>query len=408
MSDARARVSSLVVAAGILLLISATWSAFTVRDTAFPSLLVDPWGDYSAVYLPHWESRPEAVRPGDQLVAINGAPVDRAHPHFIADDVAAAAQSSTEVSLVFNRAGAPIAWKGRSRRLDTFDVWWLFGVYSLLGAVFLWAGALALRFATRHPAGLAFSFTAITGFTFFTTFFDYNAGRWLTPLFAVSIVWLIAGLLWLACVYPGPLTRARGAQNAARATVAALLVIGVISGASTALRIDLRFIRVLHNSLMAPALLLLAASMLLRWRRANDAERREVSAAMWGLIVTPALLALLLVALFVARSDWLHVLLPLSALVVPASVGWTVLRTDVFSTNAVVQPRVLWVPAALFGLVVGGSLWALSGLEARWGALLAASCALIVAVAIDVALERALFRSRGSFRPLVEKLAQDV
>lgn len=405
MTTRRDRAFWLVVAAGVSLLALTACSALAVRDTAFPSLLVDPWGDYSAVYLPHWKTRPEGVRPGDPLVFIDERAVDRITPHFVADDVTLAAQSSPSVSLTFQRGDERIAWTGISRRLDHFDVWWLFGVYALLGSIFLWAGALALRFATQHPAGAAFSFIALTGFVFLTTFFDYNAGRWLTPLFATGIFWLIPGLLWLAFVFPRPFNLSPLAHRLVRFTLGTLLVIGLISGICTALRIDARFLRILHNTLMAPALLVLAGSMVLRWRRAGATERREISAAMWGLIVTPSLLAVLLVSLFVARSEWLHLLLPLSGLVVPASVGWTVLRTDVFSTNAVVQPRVLWVPAALLALVVGGSAWAISGLTTPWGFVLAAAIATIVAAAVFVGLERTLFSSRGSFRPLVESLA---
>lgn len=401
----RTRIARVAPWLGGVLVAAAAWSAWDVRDASFPSLFVDPWGDYSVVLLPHWKAHPDGLRPGARLASIDGRDVEPRTGAFLSDDLAAAASAAPSLVLTFHQGDETFRWEGATRRYGVLEAWWFFGLYALFGCVFLWAGVLTLRFATHHATATAFSFLALTGFVFLVTFYDYNSRRALSPLLATSVFWLIPGVLWLAAVFPRPFTTSPTARALGRSLLGVLLVLGLGSGVCTALRLDVRFFRLLHNTLMVPALLLLAVSMAWRWWRSDGAERREVSAALWGVLVTPAVLAVLLLFLLLAQAEWLHLVLPLAGLVVPASVGWSVLKTDVFDTNAVVHPRLLAVPSAALGAVVGGSVWAVSGLPLPWGALLALVVAVLTGLALNAALERSLFLSRRSFQPVTEALA---
>jgi signal transduction histidine kinase len=393
-----------VLVVSAVLLVAATWSALSVVGRPFPSLLVDPWADYSVVYLPRWHGLPKDVRAADRLLRIDGVPVVRPANGFPAEELDLAARAERPLHLEFQHGDTLVSWKGAPLRFVASDVWWLFGLYALLGTLFLWAGWLTLTSGVRRAAGWAFALVSIDAFLFLTTFFDYHSRRALSPVFATASFWLLPSLLLLATVFPRPPRWSPSLQRVVTALFGALFAAGLVSGLCTALAIDWRPLRLFLNALLVPMLLSLAVAVLGRVRSADPAVRREVRASVWGLVVTPVVMAGLVLQSVTTDAVWLHLLLPLTGLFVPASVGLAVLRADVFATGAIVHRRQIAFPVVVVGLVVAGSIAAL--LERPWGEawLLGLPWGVLVSVTVWVVANRLLFPSRVSFRPLMEAL----
>lgn len=370
----------------------------------FASLLVDPWADYSVVYLPRWHGLPTDVRAADRLLRIDGSPVARPSQRFPANQLDEALRRERPLQLDFQRGEHVVSWVGAPMHFVASDVWWLFGLYALLGSLFLWAGWLTLTSGVRRAAGWAFALVSVDAFVFLTTFFDYHSRRVLSPLFAASSFWLLPSLLLLATVFPRPPAWSPRVRRVVTAGFVALFVAGLVSALCTALAVDWLPLRLFLNALLVPMLLALAVAVLARVRSADLAVRREVRASLWGLVVTPVVMAGLVLQSVTTDAIWLHLFLPLAGLFVPASVGFAVLRADVFATGAIVHRRQVAFPVAVVGLVVAGSIGAL--LERPWleAFLLGLPWGALVSMALWAAVNRVMFPSRVSFRPLMESL----
>lgn len=395
-----------VLITGLGLLLVATALAVRSVGRPFPSLLVDPWADYSAVFLPDWLPQ-QGMLATERLLTIDGVPVERGGRDFPAralDDAAAKAQP---LDLVFDHAGTPHHWTPASRRVQGADVWWLFGLYATLGSLFLWAGWLSWRSGTRGPADLAFAFISVDAFLFLCSFFDYHVTRELSPVFALSSFWLAPSLLLLALAFPRIPAWAlrRPARRALGLAFAALFLAGIASAIATVFRLDLRPLRQLLNVTLPLCLLVLGVTMVGRFLSGEATTKRALRPALWGVGALPIFLAVFSLLADFFGVVWMQVVLPLAGLFVPASIGVSVLKTDVFGTSAIVRPSTLVVPVLLVSVAVGGSAGALSQVAWPQVLLVVLGWALGTGALLWFALSRYVFRSRTSFRPVLERLS---
>jgi len=406
----------LVLTVGLIGLTSAL--AFRSHDEVIPSLLVDPYGDFSTVHLPEWGTNLLPLTVGDRVVGIEGEPLVASRPVRRADALErelAARYRRGERSVVLDFEGPSGTKSVRLplRRLGSRAIAAFYGVYAGMGALLLWSGFYVSRVAGRRAAARAYLAMSVVSFVFLATFLDYHTTRVLVPLWAASSGGLVVSLFFLAYSFPEPFSLGRFGESVVRS----LLTIAV--GASLALALapllgfDPRPLRQTVNVGVPVSLVSLALAMLFRLRRASGRPRRELVTASAGLLVVPAVVAIAFVTNNHTANGYFHIALPLVGFFVPASVGRSFMRHNVLAAGDVVSRQAMAVPAVLLGIVAGSVVALLMGVFEGQAATLTSPAAAasglgvgcLVLVVSRAAVDRWMFPATNAFRPVVRDLA---
>jgi len=415
--DGRSRlILGLVLAGGIVVLTAAL--AFRSRNSIVPSLFVDPYGEFSNVHLPEWDTGALSLSVGDRLVAIDGRVLPWTTPVRRADAIERTLRAryeagAREASLEFR---GPLGTATRHvvlRRLGSRALAAFYGVYAGMGALFLWSGLYVSRVAGRRSAARAYLAMSIVAFIFLTTFFDYHTSRALVPLFGFSSGGLVVCILLLAVDFPEPLQLGRFGESVVRSVLTLTLCGAIALGVAPLLGFDPRLLRHAVNLGIPFALATLVLTMLFRLRRARGRSRPELLTASSGLLVLPALLAVAFATNNRVANSYFHLALPLVGFIVPASIGRSFVRHNVLGAGDVVSRRAMAVPAVLLGIVAGSVVALLmgvfeghaQGVESPAAAASGLGVGCLVLVLARAAVDRWMFPATNAFRPIVGELA---
>lgn len=404
--------AALLTMAGVL--------ALTTLGRAFPSLFFDPFGSVSNVCLPSWlvGSRwSSSPRFPDRVVAVDGEPIAGA-PHRRSQEIAARVALAHErgrdsVAIELARGGERYQLTCTLGTIGELEIAVFFGLYALCGVLTLWSGASALFLAGRRAAGRAYAFWSVGSALFLFTFYDYHTSARLAPLFTLSTVWLVLGNLGLALAFPSLPASLAGRSSmfmaiggAIGGTMAALwLVFGPRAG------IDLVRSRIAAGLAVIVSMVIQVAALALRARSADGRRRLELRSAWIGLALIPGTVAVSLMPQDLYAVATVHALMPLIVPVLPLSLGYSLIRHNVFATSAVVTKRVLLVPMATLAAIAAIVIWLLARKAMLWldpraaAPLVFAATGFLMAFALLYgAARRRLFPAITQFRPTIEQL----
>lgn len=410
-----------LLALGCVALLSfASASASDARGKLFPSLWLDAFGAYSMVSLPGWETDALGLSPLSPLVELDRAPVDRSGDgRHVAGQLEQALRRKAEagarsVELGFLEGGAIARYALPLRPLGASEIGWYFALYALLGGSFLSSGALVLRVAARRSAAKAYFWLSLSSFIFFVTFFDYHTTRWLTPLFNAAAAGNMVALFSLSFSFPTPLADGPRARRIARALLwlgllfVSLMALGPLAG------LEVAWMRQAVTMVMPLALLALPTALLYRLKRAREREALELRAVLVALLFVPLFLALTYTtALFVGSSAF-HLALPFVGIIVPASVGFALVRHNILAMSSALSRWMVAAPVGFCALALGG-LAALTAMELDGHA---GSALLPIAFGLCVALcafqlgwrvvRARVFPAGARFRASMERLSDEL
>lgn len=401
---------ALVVAA--LLLGASTAAGLASVGRPFPSFFVDPYGDYSVVFRPHWGTERLGLALHDHVTPAEGAGSDSARAEALDEAVQRAVRDGQRtVTLRVRHEGRARTFEAPIRFLSASDVFWFQGLYVLMALLLLWSAAATYLVAGRRPAARAYLALGAVGFVFLTTFLDYHFTRWFPSLFAASTLGNALTILAVAWCFPTPVpSRVGGAV--ARGLLAAGCVIALVLAAGPFLDVELRVLRVMTSGAVPLALLVLAATVVLRLRSARGHARQELRAASWGLVIPPCLAGVGFIVMWSLNAPAFHLLLPFVALAIPASIGYAIIRHNLLGVDAILTRRVLAVPLVLLALVVGGITWALAREADLNGEAVPLAFGGALALATLAAgatwITRWLFQARARFQPTIEQLSDEL
>jgi signal transduction histidine kinase len=367
------------------------------------------------------------VRFPDRLIAIDGDLVPAETTRFelpaqpIAERIATLrAGGRDEARLTFATDQGPKTITRALRPRGADEALFYFGLYALVALFVLWSGLAVLVLARRRAGAYAYAAWSVGTFVFMVTFYDYHSAAWLAPLFSLSTMCFPLCVVWLAYSFPEP-PRAR--RRAPRAVVLAFTACGVAAAGLLALgpylsfpgRLDLRQLRLAVGPVALSSLLVLSISILYRLRVERGRRRQELRSSALGLAAVPALMAIGFLMTFVTGTSIIHILLPFLVQLMPLSVGYALIRHNVFETQAVLSRRMFVVPVLTGALVVAIIGWlALRALVRSEGSIAfvpwvgaAVALALLVPVGFRVA-GRLFFSATTRFRPTLQQLADDL
>lgn len=392
-------------ALALALTLIAALSAERSLGMPFPAFFMDPFGNFSEVALPRWDTRlllSHQIGYPDRVLRVAGqaAPPGAAPAEFLQRALPTAPPS---VSVLFSRRGVPLTLTLPCYRLGRVEQGVFFGLYTLAGWILLWSG-LVVRLASERRAGAAaYGALCAACFLFLVCFLDYHSQALLAPLFSLSTALVPLAFAALACAFPEP---PRWPQRAQRRIYGGALL-GV--GALTAVLLygwvrDRALANLLQRgiSFAAPLFLLtLPIAVTARLARARGRARAELRAAAAGLLLAPLLGAVTYVVFLPA----FHLLVPLFLAVLVLALGHALCRHNILHTRAVLTRGMLRFPLLVLGLAT--ALAVSIGLsQVPW--LLAPLLGLIACAAIawggERALQRLLFPAASRFRPTIERL----
>jgi hypothetical protein len=412
----------LLLLAGFSLALFCGLAARRAIGQPFPSLVVDPFGAYSAVRLPSWGGDPLPLRFPDRLVAIDGEPLvaRSTWTDLPADRLAQRIaqlhrQGQTTVRLSFARRGATTATVVEQpiRSLRVEEVLAFFGLYAAAGLLVLWSGVLVLLLAFHREGARAFGFWSIGTFLWLTTFFDYHATRQFVPLFSLSTVLLTIGFMWIAFAFPeqprrwprvvrGLLVAASSALAAAGAGLLGAPVLGLDAGGVRS-----------AIGLVAPAsCALLVIVLLVRVRGSKGRARQELLWALWSLVAIPLILAVGFLLASVDGNGHIHLLIPGIMPLIPLSVGYSLLRHNLLASTAVLVRWMIIGPVILFAVAAVLVTWLVAHSLAGDSPLATGAVMAVVFMAVSWTGYRfaviTLFPAAAEFRPTLEQLSEEL
>lgn len=374
----------------------------------FPSIFTDPFHCYSVVRLPSWGPIDPPLTYPDRVVAVDGVPVASG---LFGSLGLPPIGNAVELHVV-RANGDPVDIVTRTRVVGVEEVWWFLGFYALTALGLLWSGLVVFSVAQRRDGALAYLVLTVSGAVFLLTFFDYHTTARLAPLFSAASIGNPVGMLALGLAFP------RVPRFLPAWTMRAVYAIGgaaaVALASATAAGADVLPARIATTVAVPVALFFLAGMVAVRWWFASGRERIELGSALPGLAVLPLLVAAGYGSMLATNAAWFHMALPVVALLIPASVGWSLMRHNVLGTTAIPPARFVVVPSALAALALGGVLWAVA--RAATTSVPNEAAALLVGVLsasgtfvlAQRTLSQVLFASASRFRPSIEQLSDEL
>ena len=405
------RVTWVVVSGLVALILTATGLAATTLSRPFPSLFVDPFGTFSVVYLPSWDTESLDLRYPDRLVAVGDRRVTGTLRH---DALATASPEGRAVALTFLTEEGEREVRAAVRRIGAVELFCFFALYALVGLALASLGLAAFISAPDEAVTRAFLVPTVSSAVFFVAFYDYHTTAVLVPLFSAATVVTPAALLWLALSFPHPPRWLRARPRVAPTYAAVVACAALAMAVAPALGIDAEAGRRIVSVATPCSLVFLAACIVVRRRYSRGRERVELNAVMVGLGLVPFLVGLAFVpTVFLDTSAVLHLMLPIVGLAIPASMGIAIARHNALRTRDLLGRQAIRASLAFLSLAVGGGGGVLLLLVSGNGSLLASIAGgglltVIVFVAAARGVERWVFPAERQFRPTIEQLADVV
>lgn len=382
-----------------VLAVGAVSAALATLRQCRPTVLVDPFLGYSAVGLPTWHRPPLDFTAGTALVAVDQTPVTRATLEHVFDQRCAAGER--QVALTFGASTVHADFG----KWTVQDVWWFFGLFACFSGLFAWSAWFLASVRGELRSHRAYQLVALLSSAFLLTYFDYHSTRWLTGVFAGATAGLPFALLLLAASFAAPPDRSQTRIAAASSATAAFSVLVAVA---VGLGADLPLLRGGVNVLLPASLFALALTMSWRFRSGTEHQRAAIRTAAVGLVVMPIIAGAGAIIGQVRDSASLSIAVPLLGLTVPASVGWAMLRADVFDVGRSVSRASLIVPLVLLALIVAASTTVAADVSGIAAGLLLASTFGLALMGLQLLVTRVIFRASARFKPIVEALTRDV
>jgi signal transduction histidine kinase len=363
------------------------------------TLLVDPFLGYSAVALPAWARPVLDFTAGATLSEIDGTSVTRSTMDATLNQRCELGQQDVVLTFGTSRVRAPIA------RWSLDEVWWFFGLFACFSGLFGWSAWFLADARADRLSRHAYQLVAWLSAAFLLSYYDYHSTRWLTGLFAGATAGLPFGLMLLAASFASEPRRFHDALAVGvRLTVVWCALVAVAVGAGA----DLPRLRVAVNVLIPMSLLGLALVIGWRWRTGTPAQRTTIAHAALGLVVMPVVAGAGAIVGQLRDSAAISLVVPLLGLMVPGSIGWAMLRADIFEAGRSVTRLSLAVPLVLLALLAGGVVTVGSGAEGVASVLLFGTTFALACMALSALAGRLVFRASARFKPVVEALTRDV
>ncbi|MBU3915768.1 hypothetical protein KKA14_09565, partial [bacterium] len=345
--NSRLRFYVIVLTFGSFISILVSISAVKSIGMSLPSLFIDPYGAFSAVYIPSWNTKELGVLHPDKIISINGAEIgdevtyNNFPIHRYLQKIEEFAQKGEkEVTLEFSRFEKIISVTPQLRTIGVFEFCTLFLIYVLMGCLLLWSGVIVFAFAYNHPGAQAYAFFTLGAFLFFVTFFDYHTQAWAAPFFSAGTVGLTLGPLWLSFAFPHLPNNNRTVFTAILfllmflAIVATiLLVIGPLIGYKTL------WVRMIIDVAFPVSLLFLGLTVFIRLVVSRGIFRKQLIPTAFGFLCVPVLVGILLTSTVLFGGPVFHIFLPLAPLFIILTIGYSIVRYNILSLGIILDRR---------------------------------------------------------------------
>jgi signal transduction histidine kinase len=387
----------------------------------FAGILVDPDGLVSSFGLPTWDGFQQGLNYPDQILAVDGheLTVDGGYRAAAWDRAVAAAAAEGRPGVhvrVRARTGEERELDLKISRLEPIAFWLNGGAPIGIALLYVTGALVALAVSPRGRLSRTFAKTTLFAALFLFTIFDYHTTRTLVPGFHLAFAMVPMGFFALPLRLPDdvPLLERRpwivGALDAAGLALGAAMIVSERLGASTAL------LRSICTLLFGASFFFFAVTFLVRFARARGDRRATLRALLAAMV--PAHLVIGSAFVLGSLSMWgaTTALCALPALALtPLSTVFALIRHDLWGSRALLS-RVLMrmvivslTSACAIALGTGAAVLC----EVPLGdALLASAVAGIVAgLLVEPALragDRALFPSRGAYKPTIEQLSEEL
>ena len=389
-------------------------------ERPFAGILLDPDGVVSSFGLPTWDGFQQGLRYPDQVIAIDGEDLSRApgSPGAVwnrAVDRAAAAGRGAVHARVRTSSGE----RELDLRISPFDpaAFWLdgFGLIGI-GALYVGAALLALGASPKGRLARTFAKTSLLTALFLFTVFDYHTTRTLVPLFHVAFALVPMGFLILPLRLPddAPALRrwpwAASALDAAGGALALVLIGAHFTGVSTLA------VRGLCSALFALSFLFFAVTFLIRFARATGDRRIILRALLVSMVPAHVVIGMAFVLASLSLWGATNALLAVPALALtPLASVVAFIRHDLWGSRAllsrVLVRAVVVAAVAALAVALGTALAALFHVPVREALLAATVAGFLASVFVGPALrlgDRALFPSRGVYKPSIAELSEEL
>lgn len=395
----------------------ATWKALAAMGTPFPGIFFDPYASYSNVGLGSWGTSDLGLRFPDRILEVNGDAVSvTSNAGLLGEDVrerigAAASIGQTRITVLIECGARALSFELPILRLGWAELLVFYVNYVACAVLHILFALVVFSFSEHRNQAHAYLTLSVGAFGFLTSFFDYHVTATLTPVFLLSETLLVAGLLGTAYFFPSASPAHTKPSSTLNAGIVLAVVVAAVMTVAPHAGIDVQAGRMLLTFAIPLSLLVLAASLCIKWFRSRDGARDQLRVTAVGLVVAPIAAGLGFPATLALGGDLLHMVLPVASLAMTASLGLGLVRHNVMATSMIIRQRLLLVPVGVIAVYVGSALWlTTTNYSMPFGYrlfLAGVSGAAFAALTYEVG-RRVLFRSLIVFRPALTSLSAEL
>lgn len=420
----RFRLAGAVFLLAVLLTVWMSISAYRSFGKAFPSLLVDPYGVFSKVYLTSWNTQSYGITHDYKVTAVNDREIGDTtnYGNFPTDRYFEIIRelfnkNITSAKLTFvDIKGNILRHECAIRTLGFPEVRVYFVFYALMGWFTLWVGLIIWVYAPENESVRAFATLCVFTLVFNLSYFDYHTNAWAVPFFSVSWVGISASLIWLAYTFPSaPRNLPHWFKYLFRALAIVALLAALVLVLGPVFNMNTRWLRITMDKVGRVALLSLALSVVIRLILSKGVVRRQLFSTLIGLAFVLVIMAFLMVSeqIFPWGGPLLFAVFPLFPLLATLTVVYSLIRYDILDTGIVINRWMFIVPLILLSLSAGFLVFSVADIVGKdWEALFEilifiglASCLLVFYIGLK-SINRFLFPAASQFRPTIEILTE--
>jgi len=371
-------------------------SARAAWQAPFPSLFVDPYGSYSAVYLPSWQTDALGLRFPDRLVSVNGK-TPASLPLVLSRE------AHRRASLVFDTSTGKRVVITEVRTLGTDTFVFFFLIYALAGLFTAWSALVVLRLAPNQTGAISYALWSTSACFFLGSFYDFHTSAKFVPLFWAGVSGTAVGCFALAATFPTTSSRVAKCLAVPAAAIVALAAV-VVASPTIATRVPA--LRVVLGFSANSAFIVLFGVVVVRLLRRGQEGRALLTSVALGLGLVPVWIALSVSLGAVTGEGIGHLILPFVVPILPMSVGYAIVRRSVFDSGAAVPWWVAIPPAVLVAAFAATLAW----LNTQGGVRLVftMTSATTFGGLFYIAVRRAMFPHNAKLRPAYRALNLEV